>query len=117
MSEAHIGNTLSEESKAKLSFSICGEKHYNFGQHLSDETKKKISDAKIGSVVSRETRYKISIGRLGEEVYYQRINDIEEIDKKRGWKTRLAERWGVSSAAACGFIKNNAEYLSGIKPR
>jgi len=44
-----------------------GEKHHNFGKHLSEETCKKISDAHIGLKHTEETCKKISIIQKGKK--------------------------------------------------
>ena len=45
MSESHIGITLSEEHKKKISEALSGEKNPMFGKHFSEEHKKKISES------------------------------------------------------------------------
>ena len=54
-SEAQKGKTLSEESRKKMSEAKKGEKNHNFGKHLSEETKKKISEAHGRKVICVET--------------------------------------------------------------
>ena len=44
MSKARIGYKWSEESKKKLSESISGKNHWNYGNKHSDETKQKMSE-------------------------------------------------------------------------
>lgn len=63
----HGGNAtgkVSGESKRKNSEShkglMAGEKHWHYGQHWSDEVKKKISEASKGKKISDETRLKQS---------------------------------------------------------
>lgn len=46
--------------KEKISESISAEKHPNYGKHLSDETKQKISKAHKGMKASEEARKKMS---------------------------------------------------------
>jgi endogenous inhibitor of DNA gyrase (YacG/DUF329 family) len=41
----NYGKHLSEETRKKLSDANKGENNYNYGRHLTEETKKKISDA------------------------------------------------------------------------
>lgn len=45
---AHLGRKLSEETKRKLSEAVSGEKHPFFGKHRSEETKRKMSEARKG---------------------------------------------------------------------
>lgn len=40
-------------------YSRCGEKHYLYGKRLSEETKKRMSDAHTGKYLSEETKRKI----------------------------------------------------------
>jgi group I intron endonuclease len=58
MSEAAKGKVLSEETKRKISEAESGENHYNFGGHRSEETKKKLSEANKGKETLEETREK-----------------------------------------------------------
>lgn len=55
---------LSEETKRKISEShkgiMAGEKHWNYGKHWSDETKKKISESHKGKKLSEEHKRKMS---------------------------------------------------------
>ena len=44
ISESGIGITFSEEHKKKISEALSGEKSPNFGKHLSEETKRKMSE-------------------------------------------------------------------------
>ena len=44
-----------------------GERNHNFGKHLSEETKRKISEAHTGKTLSEEHRRKMSEVRKGEK--------------------------------------------------
>ena len=44
------GSHHTEEIKKKISESIAGEKHPNYGIHFSEETKRKISESNIGKI-------------------------------------------------------------------
>ena len=46
----------SDETKSKISASLSGEKHYMYGKHHSEESKKKISDSMTGKVFTEEHR-------------------------------------------------------------
>ena len=46
LSESKIGITFSEEHKKKISEALSGEKNPNFGKHLLEESKRKISQSK-----------------------------------------------------------------------
>lgn len=63
-----------EEARIAFSNSQKGEKNfmygktgYNYGKHLSEETKKKISESRKGFKMSKETRQKISQANMGEK--------------------------------------------------
>ena len=67
--------TPEEYEEAKIAFSnsqkgvnnfMYGKVGYNYGKHLSEATKKKISEAHKGHKVSKETRQKMSKSTMGE---------------------------------------------------
>lgn len=66
------GRKFSDEHKARLSESNrgknAGERHPNFGKHLSEETRKKIADAHRGKPLSLERRQQISAAKLAKGV-------------------------------------------------
>lgn len=45
MSEAHLGQTLTEETRAKISAKKSGENHHMYGKHHSEETRAKMREA------------------------------------------------------------------------
>ena len=67
-SKAHKGKHLSEESKKKIGEAKKCEKNPNYGKHFSEEHKKKMSEASKGNTNVRGTRWfnngKISIMRF-----------------------------------------------------
>ena len=60
------GGKRSEETKQKMSESKNGDMHPMFGKTVSEETRQKISDAKLGKTPSEETRQKQSESKLGK---------------------------------------------------
>lgn len=64
------GQKANEETKKKLSNANKGEKHYNFGKHLSEEIKRKMSLASpknmLGKNLSEETKKKLSESHKGK---------------------------------------------------
>ena len=54
------GRYHSDDTKIIMSNARKGENHHNYGQTLSDDTKKKISDSHKGKTLSDDTRKKIS---------------------------------------------------------
>lgn len=61
------GHPHTEETKKKISESHKGERCYNYGTHLPEETRQKISDALRGRQFSEETIRKISEAEKGEK--------------------------------------------------
>jgi group I intron endonuclease len=66
MSATHLGKTISDKTREKISESRSGENHYLFGKTHSLETREKMSAAKsgvnyplFGKTHSPETRYKM----------------------------------------------------------
>lgn len=51
---------VSEYTRRRLSDSLSGEKHPNYGKHHSEETKRRIALGNIGKVVSEESRKRMS---------------------------------------------------------
>lgn len=60
MSRVQSGRKVSAEARANLSRATSGVLHWNFGRHLSEETKKRISIANKGLVRSDECKAAIS---------------------------------------------------------
>lgn len=48
------GYVASEETKIKISNSTKGENHYNYGKHLSEEHKKKLSELRKGKYIGED---------------------------------------------------------------
>lgn len=66
MSESHKGVKQSEETKRKRFEKISGENNYNYGKHLPEETRKKISETLKGNTISESTRKKLSDSMKGK---------------------------------------------------
>ena len=68
----NYGKHLSEETKKKISESLSGENHPNYGKHLSEETKSRIgranSIALSGKKLSEETKKRMSESHSGHSV-------------------------------------------------
>jgi group I intron endonuclease len=63
--EAGSAGKLSPEARKKMSESRTGEKHFNFGKSLSEDHKRKLSEAGRRRIVSDETRRKLSAAGTG----------------------------------------------------
>lgn len=59
------GVVRSKELRAKISASLSGNKHPNFGKHLSEITRSKISKANKGTKLTEETKRNLSIVNTG----------------------------------------------------
>lgn len=67
-----------------------------------------------GKTHSDETKALISKNNgslLSDEVMQSRFNDYNEIEKKRGYIGKLAEKWSVSHVQAGRFIRGHFETL------
>lgn len=94
-SEYNIANggngtgTVSEATRRKLSEINKGMNHYNYGKHLSDETKRKISESEKGKKLSEEQKRnhsEVMKGRTpwnkGKPAWNRGKSTPEEIKKK-----------------------------------
>lgn len=55
-----------EESKKKMSKAKLGEKNSFYGKHLTKEAKQKISEANSGRIVTEKTRKKMRLSHMGQ---------------------------------------------------
>ena len=77
--ESRKNIVVSEKTKKKISDSLKGEKHPQYGKPRSEETKKKISESTKGKVFSEETKKKISENRKGK--YYPTEENKQKISQ------------------------------------
>ena len=87
-----VAGSLSQESREKKSRSMMGNLHFrNRKSYItSAETRKKLSDSKLGHIVSQETRDKISSAnrnRVRSEEFKLKVST----GIKRWWKKRKGE--------------------------
>ena len=75
------GMHLSEEARKKLSNAMAGDRHPNFGKQRTEKTRRKISDSHKGKVFSEETRKKISDARKGKKASEQTRKKQSEVRK------------------------------------
>lgn len=86
-SEIKKGIKLTEEHRNKIAASCSGKNHPNYGTHLSEETRKKISESRKGYAAgprSNETRKKISEsckGRIQSLETRQKISNTKRLLK------------------------------------
>lgn len=73
---------LSDETKQKISESKIGEKNPMWGEKHNEESRQRMSEANIGRVVSEETRQKIGEAQLGEKNHMFGKSPSEETRQK-----------------------------------
>ena len=83
LSEGGDGGVRCEETRRKISNSHkglqAGEKHPNYGKHLSEETRRKISVSLKGKTPSEETRRKMSDSHKGKNLSEETKQKISEV--------------------------------------
>jgi group I intron endonuclease len=110
-SKGSKGRSLSEVHKLKISMSNKGNSGPNLGKKFSEESRKKNSESQKlrYAIMSNEQKAKINLKkqkiRLSQECIKKRIELIKNIDKKRGWITRIAKDLNISHAQVRRFIK------------
>ena len=65
LSHWSIDSNKTASLKERLSYSLRGDKHPNFGKKLSEETKEKIRKKHLGKLMSNESRKKMSEAKKG----------------------------------------------------
>lgn len=94
-----FGKPISEERKQHLSKLRMGENNPMWG-------KKGELNHIYGTRISKEERLDKKEKRLkNDPEFCQRLQDIEESNKERGWKKNLARKWGVHPRTALMFIR------------
>jgi hypothetical protein len=90
------GKKHSEESKRKQSERMKGENHPNYGKPLTEETRRKLSEANTGKSLTEETKIKLSEANKGENNpnYGKRGEDAPFYGKSHSeeFKKRHSER-------------------------
>lgn len=73
------GYKLRQETRDKMSASRKGANNHNYGKHLSEDTKEKLSKAHLGKKMSREAVMKSVLKRMGGNAYNAR--KVIQLDK------------------------------------
>lgn len=86
-----VGKALSEDTKRKISGALKGISPSNKGKHPSEETRRKLSEAKKGRKQSEETKRKISESHKGKIVSEETRRKISEARMAYWEKRKTAE--------------------------
>ena len=81
----HLGKHLSEDTRRKLSEAKNGENNPMFGKHHSAETHQKMSEAHKGKHHSAETRQKLSESHKGKSLSVETRKKMSEARKGKHW--------------------------------
>jgi hypothetical protein len=95
-SSAGVTYTLSIETRKKISESKMGEKNPRFGKKLSKQTRDKLSKAHMGKKVSDETRRRLSESHMGKtptELTRRKLSDAH-----KGYTHTLQTKLKISKA-------------------
>ena len=127
LSESHKGQIPpnkgkhhTEESKKKMSESLkglfSGEKHPFFGKHHTEESKKKISEKQKGKKLSEETRRKMSKARINGKQSKKVLQYTLDDEFVREWSS-IAEcsRNGFNGANICYCCQGKRKSAYGFK--
>lgn len=76
-------SAVSEETRKKISESRIGPKHHFYGKKLSEEHRKKLSESRKGRNMSEETKLKISMAHKGSKSHKWGKPQSEETKAKR----------------------------------
>ena len=92
------GMIRSDDYRRRLSERVSGENHPFYGKHLSEETRRKISESNKGHPVSEETRRKIAEGNRGKHLSEETKKKIG--DANRGRRASLETRRRMSESSS-----------------
>ena len=115
-----FGKHHSEESKQKISMNrsgkCIGENHHMFGKHHSEESKKKISEKQKGKKLSEETRRKMSKARINGKCSKRVLQFTLDDEFVREWSS-IAEcsRNGFDGANICYCCQGKRKSHKGFK--
>lgn len=105
--EGMNGYTLSEETKRKIGKANKGERNYNYGKHLSEKIRNKISESLKGTIFTEERKKKISESKKGEKNGMYGKHHTEEWKKQHGKKVK-----GKTSKPVLQIDKNTNETIA-----
>ena len=119
VAEAMKGKHHSEESKKKMSEAKKGEKHPMYGKHLSEETRRKISEAEKGKLTGEKHPF---YGKHHSEKTKKKISEAEkgkprsEETKKKISEARRGEKHPMYGKQHTDETKNKtSEAMKGMR--
>ena len=114
-----FGKHHTEESKKKMSESLkglfSGEKHPFFGKHHTEESKKKISEKQKGKKLSEETRRKMSKARINGKKSKKVLQFTLDGELIREWPSLMeCSRNGYEGANICKCCRGKRKSAGGF---
>ena len=88
------GGIPNEETRRKISEAQKGEKSPNWGKKLSEEHRRKLSEANKGKKLSEERRRKLSEAKKGKklsEEHCRKMSEANKGEKSPNWGKKLSE--------------------------
>lgn len=124
LKEGGTGGKFSEATIQKMSESHSGEKHHMYGKHLSEKTKKKISetlmggrnnvDDKCSGAESKGKNSKSNVTKMpfdnSKKVYQYDLQ--ENLLKEWGNMTRIAEAYNVGRTTVMRYCRSGEVFLN-----
>lgn len=86
------GKEVHEITKEKMGERERGENHYLYGKHLSEETKKKVSDSRKGQHPSEEARRRMSDSRKGRHWFNDGTRNVFVYECPEGFVEGMLKR-------------------------
>lgn len=105
----NYGKHMSDETKRKISEAESGPNHWNWGGHHSDETRRRISEGQKGKILSESHRKKISENR-SKAVVCTNIVTNEVLEFKN--QLLCAEHFGCTSAMISSMLLNKVGFTN-----
>ena len=105
----NYGKHHSEETRNRIRIANSKERNYNYGNSLSDEWKKKISNALKGRVKLKEERIKLAIAQTGKKYTLESRKKMSE--KHKGLQAREKHpNWKGGVTEISTLIRGSKEY-------
>ena len=118
MRSSEIRKKVSDKNRVSMKGVLAGEKHWNYGKHRSEETKKKISQAHIGKSVSDKVKEILKFYRClpKSEEHRKKIGDSQRGEKSVHFGIKLSEEHkNKVGASLIEYYKNNKSKNIGTK--